>query len=252
MFGFGKKRENLSINPDNHPEVPAKEGAKVERSMEGRSSKEIGAELNRQAVESVKGGATRLMESGKNLWGGLKRIMGSAKEGGKEAWGQAKTWAKEGAKDALDISVGGAYKGAKAVGRGVERGAAFVANAPEMALEKTADVLEAGADWTKSKLEQGGQWADAKYEKLSGWAGQKSVEIQGMARDAKEGFVKKVDSAREWGSNQKAAFKQSMEGGKKYLLRLEAQLLSARLEKIKLELENDANGALDLRSEVAA
>lgn len=251
MFGFGKKRENLSINPDNH-EVPKPEGAKIERSMEGKSYKEIGADLNSRAAESIKGGANRLMESGKNLWGGLKRIMGSAKEGSKEALGQAKTWAKEGAKDVLDISVGAVYKGGKAAGRAVESGAAFVANAPDMALDKAGEFLGSGAEWTKSKLEQGGQWADAKYEKLSGWAGQKSSEIQGMARDAKEGFVSKVNSAREWGSNQKAAFKQSMEGGKRYLLHLEVQLLSARLEQIKKQLESDANGALDLRSEVAA
>jgi len=251
MFGFGKKRENLSINPDNH-EAPKPEGAKIERSMEGKSSKEIGAELNRQAVESIKGGAGRLMESGRNLWGSLKRIAGSAKDGGKEAWGQAKTWAKEGLKDAADIAVGGAYKGGKAAGRAIESGAAFVANAPEMALDKAADVMESGSEWTKAKLEQGGEWANAKYEQLSGWAGKKSGEIQGMARDAKESFVSKVNSAREWGANQKAAFKQSMEGGKRYMLHLEVQLISARLEQIKKQLENDANGALDLRSEIAA
>lgn len=251
MFGLGKKRENLSINPDNYPEAPAKEGAKIERGADTRSAKEIGAELNYRAIESVKGASSKLFESGKNLWGGLKRIMGSAKEGGKEALGQAKTWAKEGVKGAADLAVGGAYKGGAAAARGVERGAAFVANAPEMALEKTADVLEAGSEWTQTKLEQGGQWAQKKYEQVGGWAAEKVGEIQTGARNAKEGFTNRVNQAVEQGKAMRVAYQESRK--QEEITRLGMELLG--MEKRKMEMTKrweELTGINNLKSSLEA
>lgn len=209
MFGFGKK-ENLSINPDNHLEIPKQEGARIERGADNRSAREIGAELNRRAWESVKDAGNQLKESGKNLWGGMKRLWGSAKAGGREVVGQVGTWAKEGLKDTADLALGGAYKGGKAVARGVERGAAFVANAPEAALDKTADVLEAGSEWTKAKLEQGGQWANQKYAEFGGWAMENAGKIQERARVAKEAFGARVQRAVEWGKNARAMYQEGL------------------------------------------
>ncbi len=250
MFGFGKK-ENLSINPDNHPEAPKTEGAKIERGADNRSAKEIGAELNQRALESVRGAGNKLKESGKNLWGGMKRLWGSAKAGGREAAGQVGTWAKEGLKDAADLAVGGAYKGGKTVAQGVERGAAFVANAPEAALDKTAEVLEAGSEWTKAKLEQGGQWANQKYAEFGGWAMEKAGKIQERAHTAKEAFGTRVQRAVEWGRNVRALYQEGLRQAEIQRLSQELKDMGQRQAEMLKRLQ-ELEGISDLKAALEA
>ena len=138
MFGFGKKKENLSINPDMH-EAPKPVEATAEKpkmDLANMSSEEIGQQVLNNAKE-------KFSSFGSFLKKGLERAIGGTVKGGiatKEAGAQVGTWAKEGASGA-----------AESLGKGLRA----VENAQERVMDTAGGVAEAGVEGVK----QVGKWA---------------------------------------------------------------------------------------------
>lgn len=271
---FSRKKEQSLGELLRSAEVPK---AQLEQKIEERPAREIGTELRRQAADSIRGAWNKLGESGRNLWGGLKRIWGTGKEKGIEA---------------IDIAIGGTVKGGKAAGRGIEIGAAVVAQTPDWLIDQVGEGLYAGtegakaagrfigekgkqaavyatekagegaawmggklvegAGWMEAKFDQAKGWTEAKYNSLEQWAGERVAAIQEKARLARDGFNERVGQVKEWRDAQVTAFKEAKRREEVLKLTMELQAMESRRKAIQERLaELEGIGHLQTQLETA-